>query len=243
MSARNSSQPSLRQVYQDLMAGMTDKDCKAFMKMLRSSWVWFLNQLLPVNSHQLRAQDCNTTVARSERGTVTHVEEEEEFDSIFAETEAPLIQLPCLGFEDLQDWSNNIVLKTASSLLAMPSALLCACCNSEELPSAYPAIINQFGIIHHKKTLYVYVQALFANDNAVTPIRLGACYHGSYNVEQLIGEVELCLHVTARETSDFSSQHIYTITQRNQYVFEVACIWALEQYANPELSCTLGLDL
>ncbi|KAJ9079807.1 hypothetical protein DSO57_1031737 [Entomophthora muscae] len=145
MSAPNNSQPSLRQVYQDLMAGMTDEDCKALMQMLRSSWVRFLNQLLPVSSCQLRAQDCNTTVAGSEHGTVTHAEGEEEFDSIFAETEAPLIRLPFLGFKDLQDWSNNIVLETASSLLATPSALLCACCNSKELPSAYPAIINQLG--------------------------------------------------------------------------------------------------
>ncbi|KAJ9068941.1 hypothetical protein DSO57_1023579 [Entomophthora muscae] len=240
MSTCNSSQPSLRQVYQDLMAGMTDKDCKVFMQMLRSSWVQFLNQLLPANSHQLQAQDCNTTVAGSEHGTVTHVEGEEEVDSIFAETEAPLIRLPCLGFEDLQDWSDKIVLETASSPLATPSVLLCACCNSEELPSAYPAIINQFGISHHKETLYVYVQALFVKDNAVTPIRSGACYHSSYNVEQLIGEVDLCLHVTARDTSGFSLQHVYTITQRNQYICEVACIWALEQSANPELPALLG---
>ncbi|KAJ9051595.1 hypothetical protein DSO57_1003148 [Entomophthora muscae] len=122
MSACNNSQPSLRQVYQDLMAGMTDKYCKVFMQMLCSSWVQFLNQLLPVNSCQLWAQDCNTTVAASKRGTVTHFEGKEEVDSIFAETEALLIQLPCLGFEDLQDWSDNIVLKTASSPLATPSA-------------------------------------------------------------------------------------------------------------------------
>ncbi|KAJ9078770.1 hypothetical protein DSO57_1003234 [Entomophthora muscae] len=101
MSAHNNSQASLHQVYQDLMAGMMDKDCKVFMKMTRSSWVQFLNQLLPVNSHQLRAQDCDTMVAGSERGTVTHIEGEEDIDSIFAETEAPLIRLPCLGFEDL----------------------------------------------------------------------------------------------------------------------------------------------
>ncbi|KAJ9084010.1 hypothetical protein DSO57_1028638 [Entomophthora muscae] len=227
MSACNSSQPSMRQVYQDLMAGMTEKDCKVFMQMLRSSWVRFLNQLLPANSCQLRAQDCNTTVVGSERGTVTHVEGEEEVDSIFAETEAPLIWLPFLVFKDLQDWSDDIILKTASSLLATPSMLLCACYNSEELPSAYPAIINQFMVSHHKEMLYVYVQALFAKDNAVTPIRLGACYHSSYNVEQLIGEVDLCLHVTARDTSGFSLQHVYTITQRNQYVCEVARIWAL----------------
>ncbi|KAJ9066588.1 hypothetical protein DSO57_1008226 [Entomophthora muscae] len=91
MSACNNSQPSLHQVYQDLMAGMTDKDCKAFMQMPHSSQVRFLNQLLPVNGCQLRAQDCNTTVAGSESGTVMHVEGEEEVDSIFAETEAPLI--------------------------------------------------------------------------------------------------------------------------------------------------------
>ncbi|KAJ9063301.1 hypothetical protein DSO57_1001738 [Entomophthora muscae] len=142
MSTPNNNQPSLRQVYQDLMAGMTDEDCKAFMRMPRSSWVRFLNQLLPVSSCQLRAQDCNTTVAGSEHGADMHVKGEGEIDSIFAETEAPLIQLPCLGFEDLQDWSNNIILKTASSRLATPSALLCACCNSKELPSAYPTIIN-----------------------------------------------------------------------------------------------------
>ncbi|KAJ9070828.1 hypothetical protein DSO57_1003293 [Entomophthora muscae] len=142
MSTCNNSQPSLHQVYQDLMAGMTDEDCKAFMWMPCSSWVRFLNQLLPVNSCQLQAHDCDTTVAGSERGTVTHVEGEEEVDSIFAETEAPLIRIPCLGFEDLQDWSNNIVLKTASFLLKMFSALLCACCNSKEFPSVYPAIIN-----------------------------------------------------------------------------------------------------
>ncbi|KAJ9053426.1 hypothetical protein DSO57_1024275 [Entomophthora muscae] len=141
-----------------------------------------------------------------------HVEGEEEVDSIFAETEAPLIQLPCLGFEDLQDWSDNIILKTASSPLATPSALLFACCNSKEFPSAYPAIINQFGVSHHKETLYVYGQALFSKDNAVTPIRLGACYHSSYNVERLIGEVNLCLHVTAKDTSGLSLQHVYTIT-------------------------------
>ncbi|KAJ9079821.1 hypothetical protein DSO57_1031611 [Entomophthora muscae] len=132
------------------MAGMTDKDFKVFMQMLHSSLVQFLNQLLPANSRQLQTQDCNTTVAGLECGTVTHVEGIEAVDSIFAETEAPLIQLPCLGFKDLQDWSNYIVLETSSSLLAMPSALLCACHNSEELPSAYPAIINQFGISHHK---------------------------------------------------------------------------------------------
>ncbi|KAJ9088629.1 hypothetical protein DSO57_1021109 [Entomophthora muscae] len=73
------------------MAGMTGKDCKAFMQMSRSSWVRFLNQLLPANSHLLQAQDFDTTVAGSERGTVTNVEGEEEIDSIFAETEAPLI--------------------------------------------------------------------------------------------------------------------------------------------------------
>ncbi|KAJ9082780.1 hypothetical protein DSO57_1001309 [Entomophthora muscae] len=73
------------------MAGMTDEDCKVFMQMLRSSWVHFLNQLLPVSSRQLQAQVCNTTVAGSERGTDAHVEGEEEIDSIFAETEAPLI--------------------------------------------------------------------------------------------------------------------------------------------------------
>ncbi|KAJ9059411.1 hypothetical protein DSO57_1002409 [Entomophthora muscae] len=87
MSAHNNSQPSLRQVYQDLMAGMTDEDFKAFMQMLRSSWVCFLNQLLPFNSCQLKAQNCNTTVAGSERGTATHVEGKEEIDSNFAETE------------------------------------------------------------------------------------------------------------------------------------------------------------
>ncbi|KAJ9066527.1 hypothetical protein DSO57_1008718 [Entomophthora muscae] len=91
--------------------------------------------------------------------------------------------------------------------------------------------------------LYIYVQALFAKDNTVTPICLGACYHGSYNVEQLIGEVDLCLHVMAKDNSGFSLQHVYTITQCNQYVCEVACIWALKQSADPELTCTLGLDL
>ncbi|KAJ9073297.1 hypothetical protein DSO57_1018012 [Entomophthora muscae] len=168
MSAHNNSQPSLRQVYQDLMSGMTDEDCKAFMQMLCSS--------------QLRVQDCDTTVAGSERGTATHVEGKEEVDSIFVETEAPLIQLPCFGFENLQDWSYNIILKTASCPLTMPSALLCACCNSKELPSAYSAIINQFGVSHPKEMLYMYVQALFAKDNTMTPICLGACYHGSYNM-------------------------------------------------------------
>ncbi|KAJ9060379.1 hypothetical protein DSO57_1031481 [Entomophthora muscae] len=103
MSAPNNNQPSLRQVYQDLMAGMTDEDCKAFMQILCSSWVRFLNQLLPVRTCQLQAQDCNTTVAGSECGTDTHIKGEEEVDSIFAETEAPLNQIPCLGFKDLQD--------------------------------------------------------------------------------------------------------------------------------------------
>ncbi|KAJ9075777.1 hypothetical protein DSO57_1032459 [Entomophthora muscae] len=91
MSAPSNNQPSLCQVYQDLMAGMTDEDCKAFMQMPCSSWVCFLNQLLTVSSCQLRAQDCDTTVVGSERGTDTHVKGEEEVDSIFAETEAPLI--------------------------------------------------------------------------------------------------------------------------------------------------------
>ncbi|KAJ9080683.1 hypothetical protein DSO57_1022348 [Entomophthora muscae] len=125
------------------MAGMMDKDCKAFMQMLRSSQVWFLNQLLSANSCLLRAQDCNTTVAGSECGTVTHVEGEEEVDSIFTETEAHLIQLPCLGFKDLQDWSDDIVLKTSSSPLATPSVLLCACCNSVSCPlPTLPSSIN-----------------------------------------------------------------------------------------------------
>ncbi|KAJ9056487.1 hypothetical protein DSO57_1032556 [Entomophthora muscae] len=75
------------------------------------------------------------------------------------------------------------------------------------------------------------------------PIHSGACYHSSYNVEWLIGEVDLCLHTTAKDTSGFSLQHVYTITQRNQYICEVACIWASEQSADPELTRTLGLDL
>ncbi|KAJ9077802.1 hypothetical protein DSO57_1013228 [Entomophthora muscae] len=204
MSTHNNSQTSLCQVYQDLMAGMTDEDHKVFMQMPHSSWICFLNQLLHTKSCQLQAQYCNTTVAGSEHSTVTHVEGEEEVDSIFAET------------EDLQYWSNDIVLKTSSSLLSTPSVLLCACCNSKELPSAYPAIINQFGINHHKELLYVYVQVLFSKGNTVMPICLGTFYHGSYNVGQLIGEVNLCLHVTARDTSGFYLQHVYTITQRNQ---------------------------
>ncbi|KAJ9087771.1 hypothetical protein DSO57_1029898 [Entomophthora muscae] len=110
--------------------------------MSRSSWVCFLNQLLPVSSCQLRAQDCDTTVVGSERSADTHIEGEGEIDSIFAETEAPLIQLPHLGFEDLQDWSDNIILETASSLLSTPSTLPHACCNFKQLPSSYPAIIN-----------------------------------------------------------------------------------------------------
>ncbi|KAJ9080117.1 hypothetical protein DSO57_1028391 [Entomophthora muscae] len=243
MSAHNSNQTSLRQIYPDLMAGMTKEEYNAFMQMPRPSQVCFLNQLLPANNCQLRPQDCDTTVAGSEHGTVTPAKGDGEANSIFAEAEAPLIQLPCLGFEDLLDWSNNIVLETALSPLATPSALICTCCNSKELPSAYPAIINWFGISHHEEKLYVYVQALFAKDDAVTPICSGACYHSSYNVERLIGEVDLCLHVTAKDTSGFSLQHVYTITQRNQYVREVACIWALDQSANSELPCTLGLDL
>ncbi|KAJ9079712.1 hypothetical protein DSO57_1032639 [Entomophthora muscae] len=124
MSANNSNQTSLRQFYQGLMASMTAKGCKAFMHMLHSSQVCFLNQLLPANSRQLQAQDCNTTVVGLECSTVTHVEGEEDNDSIFAETEALLVQLHCLGFEDMHNWINNIVLKTTSLLLATPSALL-----------------------------------------------------------------------------------------------------------------------
>ncbi|KAJ9073414.1 hypothetical protein DSO57_1016809 [Entomophthora muscae] len=59
--------------------------------MLSSSQVCFLDQLLPANSRQLRAQDCNTTVSGSECSTVTHVEGEEDADSIFAETEVLLV--------------------------------------------------------------------------------------------------------------------------------------------------------
>ncbi|KAJ9065991.1 hypothetical protein DSO57_1014049 [Entomophthora muscae] len=91
MSTPNNNQPSLHQVYQDLMAGMMDEDCKVFMKMPRSSQVRFLNQLLPGSSHQLRSRDCDTTVAGSERGADMHVKGEGEIDSIFMETEAPLI--------------------------------------------------------------------------------------------------------------------------------------------------------
>ncbi|KAJ9078954.1 hypothetical protein DSO57_1001170 [Entomophthora muscae] len=111
----------------------------------------------------------------------------------------------------------------------MPSTLICACHNSKE-------------VSHHKEKLYIYVQALFAKYNTVTPICLGACYHGSYGVEWLIGEVDFCLNITAKDTSEFSLQHVYIITQRNQYVCEVALIWVLEQSADPELTRTLGLD-
>ncbi|KAJ9077805.1 hypothetical protein DSO57_1013230 [Entomophthora muscae] len=124
MSAHNSNQTSLRQVYQSLMAGMTEEDCNTFMKMPRPSQVWFLNQLLPANNYHLQPQDFGTMVAGSEHGTVTPAEGEGEANSIFPEADAPLIQLPCLGFKDLIDWSDNIVLETASSPLAMPSALL-----------------------------------------------------------------------------------------------------------------------
>ncbi|KAJ9071825.1 hypothetical protein DSO57_1033270 [Entomophthora muscae] len=142
MSAHNRNQTSLYQVYQGLMAGMTKEDCNVFMQMPRPSWVCFLNQLLPANNCQLWPQDCDTTVVGSEHGTVMPAKGEGEANSIFAKADAPLIQLPCLGFKDLLDWSNNIVLETALSLLATSSALLHARCNSKELPSAYPAIIN-----------------------------------------------------------------------------------------------------
>ncbi|KAJ9049990.1 hypothetical protein DSO57_1018718 [Entomophthora muscae] len=103
MSARGNNNPSLHQVYQDLMASIKPEDFKTC---------------------QLQAQDCDTTMASSECDTATQAEEEEGVDSIFAETEMPLVCLSCLGFEDLQDWSNNIVLKTDSSPLATPSVLL-----------------------------------------------------------------------------------------------------------------------
>ncbi|KAJ9078277.1 hypothetical protein DSO57_1008407 [Entomophthora muscae] len=59
------------------MADITPEDHKAFMHMPHFSWVHFLNQLLPTGSHQLWPQDCDTTVAGSEHGTITHAEEEE----------------------------------------------------------------------------------------------------------------------------------------------------------------------
>ncbi|KAJ9048124.1 hypothetical protein DSO57_1038157 [Entomophthora muscae] len=70
---------------------MTAEDCKVAMCMQRSSQVRFLNQLLPANSRQLWAQDCNTTVAGSECSTVIHVEGEEDADSIFSETKVLLV--------------------------------------------------------------------------------------------------------------------------------------------------------
>ncbi|KAJ9062164.1 hypothetical protein DSO57_1013445 [Entomophthora muscae] len=90
MSAHSKHYTTLRQVYQDLMAGMTPNNSKVFMCMPRLSQVRFLYQLLPADSYQLQAQDCDSTVAGSERSTVTHTEEEG-VDSIFAEAEAPLI--------------------------------------------------------------------------------------------------------------------------------------------------------
>ncbi|KAJ9052229.1 hypothetical protein DSO57_1036323 [Entomophthora muscae] len=101
MSTHINSHTSLHQVYQNLMAGMMAKDCKAFIRMPHSSQARFLNWLLPASSRQLRAQDCDTTVAGLERDTVMNAEEEEGVDSIFAKAEASLIWLPCLGFEDL----------------------------------------------------------------------------------------------------------------------------------------------
>ncbi|KAJ9063194.1 hypothetical protein DSO57_1002494 [Entomophthora muscae] len=91
MSAHNSNQTSLHQVYQGLMAGMTKEDCNMFMQMPRPSQVCFLNQLLPVNNYQLRPQDSDTTVVGSEHGTVTPAKGEGEANSIFAEADAPLI--------------------------------------------------------------------------------------------------------------------------------------------------------
>ncbi|KAJ9074515.1 hypothetical protein DSO57_1005537 [Entomophthora muscae] len=58
-------------------------------------------------------------------------------------------------------------------------------------------------------------------------------------MEWLIVEINLCLHVTAKDTSGFSLQHVYTITQRNHYVCEVACIWALKQSADPKLTANV----
>ncbi|KAJ9067322.1 hypothetical protein DSO57_1000901 [Entomophthora muscae] len=80
MSACNNNHTTLRQVYQDLMAGKTPNNCKCLC-------------LLPANSCQLQAQDCDTTMAGLEHDTVTHAEEEEGVDSNFteAEAEAPLI--------------------------------------------------------------------------------------------------------------------------------------------------------
>ncbi|KAJ9063701.1 hypothetical protein DSO57_1038183 [Entomophthora muscae] len=50
MSACNINCTSLQQVYQDLMAGMTPENHKAFMCISRSSQVRSLNLLLPANS-------------------------------------------------------------------------------------------------------------------------------------------------------------------------------------------------
>ncbi|KAJ9076848.1 hypothetical protein DSO57_1022447 [Entomophthora muscae] len=76
MSVCNNNCTTLRQVYQDLKAGMTPDNRKVFMCIPCLSRVRFLNQLLPANSRQLQTQDCNTTVAGSEHDTVTHAEEE-----------------------------------------------------------------------------------------------------------------------------------------------------------------------
>ncbi|KAJ9079660.1 hypothetical protein DSO57_1033108 [Entomophthora muscae] len=91
MSAHNNNHTTLHQVYQDLMAGMTPNNRKVFMCMPHLSQVCFLNQLLPVDSHQLWAQDCDTTVVGLEHDIVTDAEKEEGVDSIFAEAEGPLI--------------------------------------------------------------------------------------------------------------------------------------------------------
>ncbi|KAJ9082910.1 hypothetical protein DSO57_1000212 [Entomophthora muscae] len=112
----------------------------------------------------------------------TNVEEKRGPDSLFAKTD-PHFLLSHLGFEDLMDWSDDIVLETALSLLATPSTLLYTCHNSEELSSAYLAIIKQFGVSHHEKTLYIYVQTLFSYDDTVY----------------------LCLNVTTRDTNGLFS--------------------------------------
>ncbi|KAJ9073820.1 hypothetical protein DSO57_1039766 [Entomophthora muscae] len=186
--------------------------------MLHSVCIGFLNQLWASDS-QFCKQDCATTVAGSEHSTAPNSSAGDfpDEDSIFEEP-LHISSAPPSGNPSGAQHPFPQCLPLTGAPPPTPSAMLCACRNSNNVVINYPNLLIKFGICHHEVTMYSFVQALHSEEDAMTLIQAAELYHGRYNASRLAAEVRLGLQSATLALSEISAQHAYTIAIHNEYI-------------------------
>ncbi|KAJ9088656.1 hypothetical protein DSO57_1020987 [Entomophthora muscae] len=211
--------------------------------MPHSVQIAFLNRLCS-SKEQFLKQDCATTVAGSVTNSAPSSDAGNLFDkdSLFEE-HIPVSRAPLAGSSSSALHPFVKRLPSSGVPCATSSSMLCTWSNLDKVPMDYPDLLSKFGMCHHEKTMYSFVQAMHSDKNAMTPICVGELYHGCSNASCLAAEVRLGLQSTSLVPGKISAQYAHTITSCNEFIDKVTQIWALELAANLLFHQTLYLPI